>query len=225
MTDTATTSVSPDYVPDEDDLDDSIEDGLDDDLAVFEVDGAALADMEDVADRMLYRLRRSQAEVARIRAQATRQRTRIDTWERRRTGVITGSMDRLVGLLDGLTRAYHARTTKVTLPLSNGVLKLRPGQPAITCSNPAAFWLWAHEERHPTWATYEIVYKPDGGLRHKLKPGALLGPSIDPKSGQIIPDLFDHAAIDPETGEAVPYLILRLAGRRKFSHTTAGPVE
>lgn len=224
MTTLATPQPAPGH-PGDDDLDDSIEDGLDAALFAFDADSAALDTMDDVANRLLFRLRRNESEVARVRAQGQRERDRIDRWEHARVGVVARATDHLYQLLDGLARAYHARAGVITLKLSNGTLKLRPGQPSLVCSDPAAFWQWAHEERHPKWASYEVVYRPDAKLRHHLKPGRVLGPSIDPRTQEPIPDLFDHDAVDPDTGAVVPFVILRIAERRKFSLTTAGPLE
>jgi hypothetical protein len=181
---------------------------------------ARLADASvdaELADRILGRIARLEAQVEGVANMAALRIAQVRAWQDEREGVLRRQIKHLAGLLDGWTRANEARTGAVTVKLPNGELKLRPGSPSFVCPDPEALWKWCVDEgRHSDgWVGYEVVYRADGArLRHQLNAGAPLGPP-DEKG------LVDHEAIDPATGERVPHVVIRLPERKKFSYRTA----
>ena len=102
---------------------------------------------QELADKLLYKARRLDQELADIRALADKRRADIDRWEADRSHGIHRERARIDQSLEGFMRAWHRanpRTKSLNLP--NGKVALRaPGRGKMIVKDELAFIAWAKD--------------------------------------------------------------------------------
>lgn len=155
-----------------------------DDDGVETVAPAADADM---ANRLLYKVRRLDEEAAAIDALYDAEVARLDAWKADRLHGVQYDRARAVRSLDGFMRAWHAANPRTkTANLPNGKLTLRPVPGKVEVTDGPAFVAWAkanHREdliRYVPEPAKAVLSDEDVVVRHT-------GPQItDPKTGELL---------------------------------------
>ena len=142
---------------------------------------------DDLANRILYKLRRLDGEAARIEALYAAERARLDSWKADRMAGVDRDRSAARRSLDGFMRAWHhlnPRTKSLSLP--NGKLQLRDVKGKVEITDPVAFVSWCETNGRTDLLRYvpEPVKSALGDeelvVRHT-------GPQVnDPKSGELL---------------------------------------
>lgn len=185
---------------------------------------------DDLANRLLRRIRRQEITRGEVAAVAKAERDRIDAWERNRLEKIAGDVEGMERVLDGYMRAVKERRKLKTLKLPNGELRIRPARTSteIIDADAARAWLL---ERATTAA--ELDPATVAQVLAALTGEKMLRVSIEPAKGEIgkateagpvkseHEDLVHLVAVLAGEGEAVPGVLIERPTREAFSYSTA----
>lgn len=202
-----------------------------------EAEGPTMDD--DLANRVLRRLRRQARARGEVQAVAKAERDRIDAWERDRLETIDADVAGAERMLEGYMRAVHARRNLKTLSLPNGELKLRKPSSRTTIEDEDAFLVWVQErvaaslsERFGEGAASTV----DAVLR-AMGDEPLLRAKYEPAKGEIgkateagplkseHDDLQLLAAVLAGEGEAIPGVLVERTTTLRFDYKLASGTD
>lgn len=187
---------------------------------------------DDLANRLLRRLRRQEIQRSEVQAVARAERDRIDAWERDRIETIDADVAGLERLLEGYMRAVLERRKLKTLNLPNGTLRLRAASAKVTISDEDAFLAWAIEQ-----AAISAGLSP-GETRDALaalERSTLLRSKVEPakdgikRATKVGPQRSIHEDLEllaavieaDDAGEVVPGVLIERSTREAFGYSTA----
>lgn len=197
---------------------------------------------DDLANRLLRRIRRQEITRTEVITVARAERDRIDAWERDRLESIDTDVASIGRLLDGYMRAVFERRKLKTLNLPNGKLSLRAPSIRVTIEDEDAFLVWAQarvaarfakDELGP-WAPGVAAEIVDRVLR-TLYAEPLLRTKVEPAKDQIKrrtevgPQRSSHEDLEllaavikaDDAGEVVPGVLIERPTKDTFGYTTA----
>lgn len=193
---------------------------------------------DDLANRMLRRMRRQEITSAEVKLVARAERERIDEWERARLEAINADVAGIERMLNGYMRAVGERRKLRTLKLPNGELRLRAPSIKVTIEDEDAFVRWALARASAaagidpeTFGYVMGALEREPMLRAKVEPakdaikrGTKVGPQ---RSAHDDVELLAAVVDADDAGEVVPGVLIERATQDAFGYSTAKavPVE
>lgn len=189
---------------------------------------------DDLANRMLRRLRRQQITAAEIKLVARAERERIEEWERARLESVAADQAGIERMLDGYMRVVEQRRKLRTLKLPNGELRLRPASTRVTIEDEDAFLEWAlGRARAAALEGGDVSPAHFDAALAKLRAEPLLRTKIEPakdaikKATELGPQRSVHEDVEllaavvkaDDAGEVVPGVLIERSTGDAFSYS------